>query len=36
MLLSQRGGGLSDEEYEGAREGSSAFLEELAKVVASL
>jgi uncharacterized protein YndB with AHSA1/START domain len=36
LVLSQRGGGLSDEEYEQAREGSASFLEELAKVVATL
>jgi uncharacterized protein YndB with AHSA1/START domain len=36
LVLSQRGGGLTDEQYEQAREGTAGFLDELAKVVATL
>ena len=36
LEFSQRGGGLSDEEYEQAKAGTEGFLDELAKVVATL
>jgi uncharacterized protein YndB with AHSA1/START domain len=36
LVVRQSGGHLTDEQYEEARKGSALFLEELAKVVASL
>ena len=36
MILRQSGGHLTDEQYEQAKEGTASFLDELAKVVASL
>jgi uncharacterized protein YndB with AHSA1/START domain len=36
LVLRQSGGNLTDEQYEQAREGTGSFLDELAKVVASL
>jgi uncharacterized protein YndB with AHSA1/START domain len=36
LVLRQSGGGLTDEQYQQAKEGSSGFLDELGKVVASL
>ncbi len=36
LELSQRGGGLTDEQYEQAREGTAGFLDEMAKVIATL
>ena len=36
LEIRQSGGGLTDEQYEQAREGTAGFLEELAKVVATL
>jgi uncharacterized protein YndB with AHSA1/START domain len=36
LEIRQSGGGLTDEQYEQAREGTAGFLEELAKVAATL
>ena len=36
LELSQRGGGLTDEQYEQAKQGTAGFLDEMAKVIATL
>ena len=36
MEFSQRGGGLTDEQYEQAREGTEGFLDAMAKVIATI